>query len=98
MKFYFIFLPHPIRIIFYPGKSFCGPERIFFRVVVVFTEMGASSAEKKSKSASTGSAATGKMDTGDRIEPESAVVPLDTSKWPLLLKVCQHFPVTSDAF
>lgn len=27
---------------------------------------------------------------GDRIEPQSVVPAIDTSNWPLLLKVCQH--------
>jgi hypothetical protein len=29
---------------------------------------------------------------GDRIEPQSVVPAIDTSNWPLLLKVGLHFP------
>lgn len=31
-----------------------------------------------------------KSSVGDSIEPQSVVPTIDTSNWPLLLKVCQH--------
>lgn len=47
--------------------------------------MGASGGEKKRK------VEDGATSVGDRIEPVSSTPALDTSKWPLLLKVSQHF-------
>lgn len=46
--------------------------------------MGSSSQEKKRKSGEKSEA----LEAGDRIEPQALTPAIDTSNWPLLLKVC----------
>ena len=60
--------------------SFLGAALVGFRE----PDMGTTSSEKKRKLEEI------PTDVSDRIEPQSLTPVMDTSKWPLLLKVCLH--------
>lgn len=61
-----------------------GAGKVFGRATIL---MGSSSQDKKRKLAEK----TDTLEVGDRIEPQSLVPAIDTSNWPLLLKVRQHY-------